>query len=178
VLAEEKQQTLSIDARGSAVASGDRIALRQSLMNVIDNAIKYTPSGGRIGIRVWETTAAAMLEVHDTGPGIDIDARPRIFDRFYRGGPANGDGDATGFGLGLSIAKWGVEASGGTLLLESTHGLGTTFRMQLPRAAEHAVSTRGSSLGTPSWRRNVWGAQPSGAEPVDLPIARIVGEPL
>jgi heavy metal sensor kinase len=170
VLAEEKQQTLSIDAAGSATAMGDRIALRQSLMNLIDNAIKYTPSGGRIGIRVWETATAALLEVHDTGPGIEIDARPRIFDRFYRAGTTNDHGAATGFGLGLSIAKWGVEASGGTLLLESTQGVGTTFRMQLPRAAEHALTVRGTSFGTLSWRRNTSGSQQPGADRLDMPM--------
>jgi heavy metal sensor kinase len=175
VLAEEKQQTLEIDEGGSATAIGDRIALRQSLMNLIDNAIKYTPSGGRIGIRVWETETAALLEVHDTGPGIEIDARPRIFDRFYRAGASTGHGGATGFGLGLSIAKWGVEASGGTLLLESTHGLGTTFRMRLPRAAEHQLTVRGTAFGSLSWRRNTWGAQ-AAADRLDLPIARAVRE--
>ena len=154
VLAEEKQQTLSINAHGSARAVGDRIALRQSLMNLIDNAIKYTPNGGRIGIRVWETSAAAVLEVNDTGPGIEIDARPRIFDRFYRAGSADGRGNADGFGLGLSIAKWGVETSGGTLMLEPTRGLGTTFRITLPRAGENARARRVSPPGTISRRRH------------------------
>jgi heavy metal sensor kinase len=154
VLAEEKQQTLSIDPHGSANAIGDRMALRQSLMNLIDNAIKYTPNGGRIGIRVWETAAAAVLEVNDTGPGIEIEAKPRIFDRFYRAGSPDDRGNAHGFGLGLSIAKWGVETSGGTLVLESTPGLGATFRIMLPRAGENACARRVSSLGAMAWRRH------------------------
>jgi heavy metal sensor kinase len=153
VLAEEKQQTLSIDTHGSANAVGDRIAVRQSLMNLIDNAIKYTPNGGRIGIRIWTISAAAVLEVHDTGPGIGIEARPRIFDRFYRAGFTERRGNADGFGLGLSIAKWGVETSGGTLTLEPTHGLGTTFRLTLPRAGENVQAGRVSALGAMSWRR-------------------------
>ena len=175
VLAEEKQQLLSIDPAGTATALGDRIALRQSLMNLIDNAIKYTPIGGCIGIRVWETATAAVLEVHDTGPGIEVDARPRIFERFYRAG-TTGHGAATGFGLGLSIAKWGVEASGGTLLLESTQGLGTTFRMQLPRSTEPELSVRGTSFATLSWRRNAAGSQPTASERFELPVARVIGE--
>ena len=154
VLAEEKQQTLSIDADGPAKAVGDRMALRQSLMNLIDNAIKYTPNGGRVGIRVWETSAVAVLEVNDTGPGIEADARPRIFDRFYRAGSPDDRGHADGFGLGLSIAKWGVETSGGTLALEPTHGLGTTFRIMLPRAGESARARRVPSLGAMSWWRH------------------------
>ncbi|MQA31363.1 MAG: HAMP domain-containing protein [Luteitalea sp.] len=154
VLAEEKQQTLTIDAHGSGRAVGDRIALRQSLMNLLDNAIKYTPNGGEIGIRVWETSTTAALEVHDTGPGIDAEARPRIFDRFYRAGSVDRGGEADGFGLGLSIAKWGVEASGGTLALDPTHGPGTTFRMTLPRAAEQAAPARVPSLNTMSWGRH------------------------
>jgi signal transduction histidine kinase len=176
VLAEEKQQTLAIEGTGSAVAVGDRIALRQSLMNLIDNAIKYTPNSGRIGIRIWETDSAALLEVHDTGPGIELDARPRIFERFYRASTPNGDGDTTGFGLGLSIAKWGVEASGGTLLLESTQGIGTTFRIRLPRAAEHQPTGRATSVGGLTWRRSPWPSPQPAAERVDLPIARAVRE--
>jgi heavy metal sensor kinase len=151
VLAEEKQQTLTLDAAGGARALGDRIALRQSLMNLIDNAIKYTPPAGRISIRVWEAATAALLEVNDTGPGIDADARPRIFDRFYRGGSTVARGETDGFGLGLSIAKWGVEASGGTLRLEPTLGRGTTFRITLVRAAEHAGRGRAEAI---SWRRH------------------------
>jgi hypothetical protein len=112
--------------------------------------------------------------VHDTGPGIELDARPRIFERFYRAGTTTAHGETTGFGLGLSIAKWGVEASGGTLLLESSQGIGTTFRMRLPRAAEHPLTVRGTSFGSLSWRRNSWGPQQTADERPELPVARAV----
>jgi signal transduction histidine kinase len=129
VLAEEKGQSLSVDAAGAPTAVADRLVLRQALINLVDNAIKFTPAGGRISIRVSASDGTALVDVSDTGPGIPIDSRGRIFDRFYRG-----DDDAgTGTGLGLSIAKGAVEANGGALTLAHSGPDGTTFRMTLPR---------------------------------------------
>jgi heavy metal sensor kinase len=129
VLAEEKKQSIAVECAGVARARADRLGLRQAVINLVDNAIKFSPIGGRVTIRVADTPHAATLEVVDTGPGIDPESRTRIFDRFYRG--AAGAGAAPGTGLGLSIAKGAVEASAGRLTLESSEG-GATFRITLP----------------------------------------------
>ena len=106
--------------------------LRQALINLVDNAIKFSPAGTRIVIRVFESAGKAVVEVVDNGPGIPAAARDRIFDRFFRAPSASGD--AGGSGLGLSIAKSAVEANGGTLTLERSGDDGSTFRITVPRA--------------------------------------------
>jgi heavy metal sensor kinase len=133
VLAEEKRQSMTIDVQGSPSALSDRVMLRQSLINLVDNAIKYTPSGGSIGIRVSESPAAAIVDVIDNGPGIVEELRSRIFDRYYRAGETRMT-EIGGTGLGLSIAKWSVEVNGGQLTVQPTAGGGSTFRITLPRA--------------------------------------------
>ena len=134
VLAEEKGQSLSVDATGRPTAVVDRVVLRQALINLVDNAIKFTPSGGRVSVRVASDDGIALVDVTDSGPGIPAEARARIFDRFYRGDELA----ASGTGLGLSIAKGAVEANGGQLTLERSDAHGTTFRIRLSRAQEHA----------------------------------------
>jgi len=138
VLAEEKGQSLTVQAVGTPRGSGDRVVLRQSLINLVDNAIKYTPAGGRIQIRVADTAAGPSVTVSDSGPGIAPEVRTRIFDRYERGGRARAD-DIGGSGLGLAIAKWAVEVNGGQLSLESTEEAGSTFRITLPRALATAA---------------------------------------
>jgi heavy metal sensor kinase len=134
VLAEEKRQTLTVVAHGRPRGSADPLILRQSVVNLVDNAIKYTPEGGEVRLELWDDPAAAVVEVTDTGPGIPAQAQGRIFDRFYRGASALRAPASGGSGLGLSIAKWAVEANGGKLKVKSTSD-GTTFRITLPRAA-------------------------------------------
>jgi len=129
VLAEEKRQTLSIDRQASPVVSADRLVLRQALINLVDNAIKFTPAAGQVRIRIMQTPQEAVVEVIDSGPGISSEARERIFDRFYRANDANGSGT----GLGLSLAKGAVEALGGHLTLAATGAGGTSFRISIPR---------------------------------------------
>jgi heavy metal sensor kinase len=129
VLAEEKHQTLSIDRQASPVVSADRLVLRQALISLVDNAIKFTPTSGQVRIRIAQTSHDAVVEVIDTGPGISGEARERIFDRFYRANDANGSGT----GLGLSLAKGAVEALGGHLTLAATGAGGTAFRISIPR---------------------------------------------
>jgi heavy metal sensor kinase len=133
VLAEEKRQSLTIEHMGAPRGLGDRFVLRQALINLLDNAIKYTPAGGRIQIRVSESPGGVMLDVSDTGPGIPPGLSTRIFDRFYRAGRPR-SGEIGGAGLGLSIAKWAVEVNGGQLSLEKTNETGSTFRITLPSA--------------------------------------------
>jgi heavy metal sensor kinase len=146
VLAEEKRQSIDVDAR-SVVWTGDRLVLRQALINLVDNAIKYTPQGGKIRIHVDIESDGAIIEVRDTGPGIPADFRERIFDRFYRVDGARSRGGGGGMGLGLSIARWAVEVHGGTLTLENAETDGCVFRIHLPDAMRgdvrrplHAVS--------------------------------------
>jgi signal transduction histidine kinase len=131
VLAEEKRQSILIEPDGMPTALAERVALRQALINLVDNAIKFTPQGGRIRIRLSQTPSHAVVDVIDSGPGVAADARARIFDRFYRGEGV----DAAGSGLGLSIAKGAVEASGGQIALADTGPDGSTFRLTIPRAA-------------------------------------------
>lgn len=130
VLAEEKRQSITVERAGGAHANGDRFVIRQALINLVDNAIKFSPAGGQIRIRVAETRDEALIEVIDSGAGIDPGARPYIFDRFYRAA----DAETSGAGLGLSIAKSAVEANGGQLALVASGSGGSTFRMALPRA--------------------------------------------
>ena len=131
VLAEERKQSIAVECFGTPRASGDRFAVRQAVINLVDNAIKFSPAGGRIRIRVAETPRDVVLDVIDSGPGIDAESRPRIFDRFYRARTATGA--APGTGLGLSIAKGAVEANAGRLTLEGSDAGGSTFRITLPR---------------------------------------------
>ena len=133
VLAEEKRQTIAVEPLGSPMAYADRCTVRQALINLVDNAIKFSPAGGRIRIRVTEAEEDAVIDVIDSGAGIDPASRERIFERFYRA--ADVTGQTPGAGLGLSIARGAVEANGGHLVLESSGAGGSTFRIALPRAA-------------------------------------------
>src|SRR5262249_20333123 len=130
VLAEEKHQSLTTERSGAGRGVGDRIVLRQALINLVDNAIKYTPQGGRIRIRISDAASGPAVDVIDSGPGVAAEAATRIFHRFDRG-EASGRGEG-GSGLGLAIAKWAVEVCGGRLSLESAEGRGSTFRIALP----------------------------------------------
>jgi heavy metal sensor kinase len=131
VLAEEKQQSVVLEPHGGIEALADREVLRQAFINLLDNAIKFSPVGGEIRIRLSETAADAIVDVSDSGEGVSDEARARIFDRFYR---ADGRTTVGGSGLGLSIAKGAVEANGGHLSIETSGPSGTTFRITIPRA--------------------------------------------
>jgi len=143
VLAEEKQQALGVEAAGQPRGLGDRQVLRQALVDLVDNAIKYTPAGGDIRLRVSESRESVTIDVVDTGPGIPPELRTEIFDRYGRGNT----GAIGGAGLGLSISKWAVEANGGHLTLEPAAEVGSTFRITLPRAsAAHQQDSRQASV--------------------------------
>jgi two-component system sensor histidine kinase VicK len=100
-------------------------------MNVIDNAVKYSPIGNPIQVRVERRDGRCILDVVDNGPGIPGDDREKIFDRFYRVDKARSR-EAGGAGLGLSIARWAVEAHSGTLRVVAGTDTGSTFRFTLP----------------------------------------------
>lgn len=131
VLAEEKRQTISVEATEPVHATVDRLVLRQAVINLVDNAIKYTPEGGRVWVVARNQPYNPTLEVVDTGSGIAAEHSERIFDRFYRVDKARSR-ELGGAGLGLAIARWAVEVHGGRIELESEEGEGSTFRIILP----------------------------------------------
>src|SRR5262249_47527742 len=138
VLAEERRQSILVEAAGPVYATVDRLVLRQSVINLIDNAIKYSPEGGHVRIVVRDQLHGPTLEVIDTGPGVGVEDQERIFDRFYRVDKARSR-ELGGTGLGLSIARWAVGAHGGHIELESEEGRGSTFRISLPRTRTHEM---------------------------------------
>ena len=111
--------------------TGDAGWLERLLLNLLDNALKYTPAGGSIGVSVGCVGDRARVDVHDTGTGISADALPRIFERFYRVDPARSSA-VEGAGLGLSLAKWIVDRHDGRIEVESVPGTGSTFTVWLP----------------------------------------------
>jgi heavy metal sensor kinase len=133
VLAEDKEQTLEVDAQRGITVECDPGIVRQALINLLYNAIKYTPSQGAVSLRVnARPPREAVIEVNDTGPGIPVEAHGRIFERFYRVDPGRSREDG-GVGLGLAIARWAIEANGGRIELESDRGSGALFRIVLVR---------------------------------------------
>ncbi|HEY1189454.1 MAG TPA: ATP-binding protein [Gemmata sp.] len=121
------------DAPANVAAWADPDALRQVMDNLVDNAIKYTPNGGRITVRWGATADTVSFEVEDTGVGIPETDVSRVFERFYRVDRARGRADGS-TGLGLSIVKHLVQAMRGQVRVNSKLGKGTTFRVTLPRA--------------------------------------------
>jgi heavy metal sensor kinase len=130
-LAEEKRQALSVQAAETAEVLGDRLVLRQALINILDNAIKHSPEGTPIQVEVGRNGDRGWIAVSDRGPGVAPEDRERIFERFYRVDKARSR-EQGGAGLGLSLAKWGVESHDGQILLDSELGRGSTFRIVLP----------------------------------------------
>ena len=132
VLAEEKEQSLSIEIEEPINVEADRASLRRALINLLDNAIRYTPKNGCIRLRLRRTAeAGALVEIEDTGPGIAREHHAGVFERFYRV-DKDRSSERGGAGLGLSIASRSVELNGGRIELESEQGKGSTFRVVLP----------------------------------------------
>jgi len=113
--------------------TADPDALRQVLTNLLDNALRHTPTGGRITVSLESAPGGVIVSVADTGSGIAPDHLPRIFERFYRADPGRSREEG-GTGLGLAIVKHLVEAHGGRVEARSTLGKGTTVRMFFPEA--------------------------------------------
>jgi two-component system, OmpR family, sensor histidine kinase CiaH len=111
---------------------GDRDQLRQVLVILLDNAVRYTPAGGRIHVQARADGKEAVLTVHDTGIGIPEEALPRVFERFYRADDAR-NRQSGGVGLGLAIARELVTRHSGRISVTSTEGAGSTFTVRLPR---------------------------------------------
>jgi signal transduction histidine kinase len=126
-----KGRTIVCEAVPSVNVRGDQDALKQVLLILLDNALKYTPAGGTISIEAEQTDRVVNIRIADTGPGIAPDDLPHIFDRFYRSDEAR-SGD--GAGLGLAIAHELVEAQHGAVTVQSKLGQGSTFSVMLPLA--------------------------------------------
>ncbi len=111
----------------------DRARARQLLLNLLTNAVKYTPRGGHVSIKCVKNPESVVVEVADTGIGIAAGDLPHIFDRFWRADAARTRGQRPGAGLGLAICRWIAEAHGGSIAVQSRRGEGTTFTVTLPR---------------------------------------------
>jgi signal transduction histidine kinase len=113
------------------VVMADRTRMEQVAANLIDNAVKYTPAGGRVEVSVRAEGNQAVLAVRDTGVGIPADELPRIWDRLFRGDTSRTE---RGLGLGLSLVRAVVQAHDGTVEVKSEPGTGSTFAVRLPLA--------------------------------------------
>jgi len=131
LLAEDKKLTLSCNTPDPVFIDGDRARLKQVIVNLLDNAIKYTPEKGAITLRVHGVHGHAVLEVQDNGTGIPADALPHIFERFYRADEMRIDGSESA-GLGLAIVKAICTAHGAEVSVTSAPAAGSCFRVTLP----------------------------------------------
>lgn len=127
----EKPVTVELTDVDQAIILGDEDRLKQLILNLVDNGIKYTQPGGAVRLSLAQENGWAQLNVSDTGIGIPAEDLPNIFDRFYRVDKARSRAQG-GSGLGLAIVKWIVQAHGGGIQVDSTVGKGTTFRVSLP----------------------------------------------
>jgi signal transduction histidine kinase len=137
-LAEERQLAISLNlSPGFPHLNADRARLKQVLLNLLDNAIKYTPKGGELtlGLRADDKTKKLICVVQDTGEGIPADDLPYIFDKLYRARRMKGQ-PVEGSGLGLTIAQQIIHAHGGEISVQSVLGQGSTFSFTLPYGAE------------------------------------------
>jgi two-component system, OmpR family, sensor kinase len=142
ILAREKEIELTVDASCECQTRGDTALLRRMILNLLDNAIKYAPQGGRVDISCRATTAACEAHIIDTGSGIPAELHSRIFERFFRADPARSrSGREGGAGLGLSIALWIAEAHHGRLELARSDTTGSHFAVYLPRPANAPTGT-------------------------------------
>ncbi|WKZ45045.1 MAG: HAMP domain-containing sensor histidine kinase [Anaerolineales bacterium] len=124
---------LQVDVpEGLPVLIGDGDRLSQVFTNLVDNALKFTSAGGRVTLSAREDGGAIQFEVADSGVGVESEALPRLFDRFYQADPSRARNDRHGAGLGLAIAREIVQAHGGKIGVRSSVGHGTTFTIRLP----------------------------------------------
>jgi len=127
--AQEKNLRIRLEEKGPDVIIGDEVLLREVLVNIVNNAIKYTPEGGEVALWIERGETQSRIVVADTGCGIPENEIPWIFDRFYQ---VDKSRSSQGSGLGLSICKWIVEAHQGSILVESAAGQGSRFIVSLP----------------------------------------------
>ena len=133
VLAAQKELKVTVNAPIDLTVDGDEELLQRMILNLLDNAVKYTPAQGEIGIELASNNGDARILVRDSGIGIPQEDQPHVFDRFYRVDKARSR-VMGGAGLGLSIAYWIATAHGGRIIVESQAGRGSKFTVQLPTA--------------------------------------------
>jgi signal transduction histidine kinase len=142
IVAEAKGVSLEVDEFDEAPVDGDPTLLRQLVMILLDNAVKFTGRGGKVRVRVGAPSERPTLVVEDTGMGIASDQLPHVFERFYRGDPARtrqaNDHGTEGAGLGLSIAKWIADAHDAEIALASEPGAGTRVSVRFAPAGVEA----------------------------------------
>jgi heavy metal sensor kinase len=131
VVADNKSVSVTAELAGEVFVNGDQGWLERAILNLLDNAIKFTPPGGRVVVAVSVRDGEAMLEVRDNGIGIEREALPRIFERFFRADPARSK-ETEGAGLGLSLVEWIVREHQGNIRVRSRPGEGSSFEIALP----------------------------------------------
>ncbi len=131
-LARERGIAIYRRADSDGRVLGDALRLRQAVLNVVDNALKYTPAGGSVTLSLYSASGEVVVEVADTGVGIAPEDMPHVFERFYRAEKSRSRTSADGAGLGLAIVRWIVEAHGGRVELDSRLGGGTRVRLCFP----------------------------------------------
>jgi signal transduction histidine kinase len=139
-LAEDKSINLCREFEPEVFVQGDEVRLKQVVVNLLDNAIKYTPSGGTVRVSVRAEPGQACLEVKDTGISITPEAQRHIFERFYRAEDVRAS-QVEGTGLGLAIVHSIVEAHQGSISVMSAKGSGTTFVVRLPRTRANGLAS-------------------------------------
>jgi len=140
ILGEGAEITVSMPVLEATTVLGDRERLRQLFMNLVTNAIKYTPSGGRVDLSLSARLDAATFTVRDTGIGIAAADMPYVFERFWRADRVRSRANERGgFGLGLAISQYIAQAHGGSLTVTSRLGRGSAFTVTLPLAPESAA---------------------------------------
>jgi signal transduction histidine kinase len=142
ILGEDAGLQLSLRTLENVVVGGDRTRLRQLLLNLVTNAIKYTPRGGNVDVAVVKRPGDEVaITVRDTGIGISTADLPHVFDRFWRADRARSRAsERGGFGLGLAISQWIVQAHGGTISVQSRLGRGSVFTVILPTTIDSSTS--------------------------------------
>jgi len=131
-VAEAAGSQLTAEVIDEAAVNGDAEWLERMLLNLLDNAIKFTDAGGHIVVRLTADEETAQLEVRDTGVGMTPDVVPHVMERFYRADPARSP-SAQGVGLGLSLVKWIVDRHHGAIEIDSQPGRGSSFRVKIKK---------------------------------------------
>ena len=131
-LAEEKKQTIHLEGDKNITLRADPSLLKEALLNLLDNAIKYSPAGTDIRVQLFQNNETTAIQVTDQGPGIPKEEQAKIFERFYRVDKARSR-EMGGSGLGLAIALWTVQIQGGTIKVESEAGNGSSFTISFPQ---------------------------------------------
>ena len=141
-LAADKGIKFSVDAPENLLVYGDKVKIRQLFINILENAVRYTPEGGYISVSILKKDKNAVIAISDTGIGIPAEHLPHIFERFYRVDKARSRADG-GVGLGLAIAKYIADSHNGKIEVASQIGKGTTFTITLPLKKETLPPSKG-----------------------------------